>query len=1754
MGIALPQVVTSDRASGAQVIDGSLKFVDGSSQQLTKTFSSAGNRRTNTFSCWIKRSGVQLENIFSASSGTGTNHNFIRFNSGKIEFYMNETSEGSKVPAVQHRDIGWYHLVFIIDTTNSTADDRMRIYVNSVRLAPPLTTFDTSNNPSQNYEGYFGSNVKHTIGSKHNDSQYYDGQMSQVYFIDGLALEPENFGFTDPLTNTWRPKKFSGTFPSDTAASSIFSSNTLLTWAGGTTESNWALSNSNKTATYSGSSSYSDVYTAALNSSTTYAFRLTSTGVDSNGGWFFTASTGVSGTHPDERGGDTLGQRANETTLGAHGTFATANSVSAGQGAMSGFGDSQPSAGSGIDFIVNMTARKVWVKAASSGSYVGGGDPTNSSSTASFLLPSGTIYFGNVQYDGGTVTYGDDATFNQSFYLPMDGNSPIGEDKSGKGNNWTPVNFGGSVALDNPHVSGARPILNTLPGGTQAGVGVFGSKENVGYAVTVAPKTGGGNAYYLDGVERPALTGLIRGATYTFNTTDSTNDTHPFVFGTTAEGDNYNDGVARSHNDGTTWSSSVTATNGFKSGLPASQAFDGDEDTRAGNDNSSGAGNLTFTLDLKNVHKVEVRTGLNNTVTINGSTNAGTAALDPQYIVYEPGSTFNLTEIKITSNGQSGYRSDLFAIKVDNVLLRDSTDNRYTAITVPHNAPNTLYYHCGVHSGMGNSISDITTDETKADPYAWRNVLALPLVGSNSDLSNSVNCTSTTKGMTNRGDAAASSDTSNFYVGSFEFDGSGDSITSPYRSDFDFTSGDFTVECWVRQDDTSSFDVFVGKYGGSSSGEFIVGKNANTPTFYWQDSSGNANINATNFRGNTSSWYHMACVREGNVFTMYINGVCENSTTDSTTIKTTNMKLSIGSENGASDSPFDGYLQDVRIYKGVAKYSGTTVGTQYFVPASTSPDILPDTPSGVSGSSELTKITDGAVSFDGSDDYLSFATNSDFGLASGDDFTIECYTYAEAYTNSTSYSEIIRQGTSNAGSDGIFFHVNSSGTVSFRMSGTTKTTTGTVNIGGWNHIAVSRSSGTVYISINGMVENHGSVTNSSTTGDFRIGADFGENNFYKGQLSNVRFVKGTALYTSRFTPPTSALTNVTNTKLLCCQSNISAITAAVSPVTITANGNAVATNFNPFNTDINTVRGQETGYCTFNVLRERTAGYNPTFKDGNLFMDGRGDGTGTLSAQSGKFYFEVTVDTVGSGGQIFLGVQNAAYTGTERNWGNDNIAAIRDTGVFYGTGMTGTAGTYTTGDTLSFAFDVDNNKLYIAKNGVYFNGGVPSQGTGFTHSGINFPGGYTPIVSDSQTGQKYRLNCGQKPFKFPPPDGFQTLNAANVRPETVIARPDQYVGVIKYVGDDATTHAIRGLNFGAKPDLVWIKNRDQTEVQLWKDTVRGVASAIYSSSTQAADTGSTYSDRFPSFDFNGFTVGSSHSGSNSDGDNFVAWCWKAGGNKNTFNVDDVGYASAAAAGLDGGSLAVTGASVGTKQGFSIIKFASGSSGNKTLSHGLLETPTFILVKTTGASSDWSIYHKDLGGTVNNYLVFGTAANATASNIWGAAVPTSSVFGINPGTTCATSQDVIAYLWHDVPGLQKFGSFEGNDNANGTFVELGFKPAIVWVKAIDSAATVGGSAATSWGMWDSARMPNNPAGNPLFANLGTDENVRGNGSSANTGGSDGNGLDGFLLVDMLSNGFKCRTGAAEINDSQTHIYCAWAESPTVNLYGGQSNAR
>ena len=620
--------------------------------------------------------------------------------------------------------------------------------------------------------------------------------MSQVYLIDGLQLGPGYFGFTDPLTGTWKPKKFrakgttvnDGTVWSSGIPGNVLSGYPAINGFDGNT-STFVYANNNSTMTWTAPKKITgqliEVYVYGGNTHPIVLVNGQNTG------------TVV--------GGNALNQWVDVTDLcgGPGGRLET----------ITAFGQN-----------------------------IGGVDRSSGWSA--------------VRVDG--VTLIDSTTTNldfgtTGFYLPMDGNSPIGQDKSGKGNDFTPVRFGGSVALDNPNVSGARPILNTTQGGSQAGVGVFGSKQNVGYAVTVY-NDGGGNKYYIDGVKQDTVTGLIRGATYTFDTSDSTVSSHPFRFSATSNG---------SHGGGSEYTNGVAAITGAA-----------------------------------------------------------------------------------------------------------------TTITVPHDAPNTLYYYCTSHSGMGADITGISTNEKLADQYASNCTLAVPLVGGAKDVSASIACTSTPKAATVT-NANSSSAQSNFYSGSFDFDGSGDYISYGTSSEMDFGSGDCTVECWLYINSHAGDKTIVGSWEGNISWQLSYGADSgnNKFAFMMYDGSTTFAASSTLSTNMASRWVHLAGIRNGNELQIWVNGIKEGTASFSGSHNTLNSAIRIGGRSSGNQT--NAHIQDVRIYKGVAKY------TSNFVVPATSPDILPDTPSGVSGGSKLAKITDGAVSFEGTD-FLGLADSTDTNFGSGD--------------------------------------------------------------------------------------------------------------------------------------------------------------------------------------------------------------------------------------------------------------------------------------------------------------------------------------------------------------------------------------------------------------------------------------------------------------------------------------------------------------------------------------------------------------------------------------------------------------------------------------------------------------------------------------------------------------------------------------------------------------------------------------------------
>ncbi len=201
-------------------------------------------------------------------------------------------------------------------------------------------------------------------------------------------------------------------------------------------------------------------------------------------------------------------------------------------------------------------------------------------------------------------------------------------------------------------------------------------------------------------------------------------------------------------------------------------------------------------------------------------------------------------------------------------------------------------------------------------------------------------------------------------------------------------------------------------------------------------------------------------------------------------------------------------------------------------------------------------FTSGAVTFDGND-YLNCA-HADLALGTGN-FTLEFW----VNQSSRDGNYVIDTRTNASATDGFSIYFNSDGQPLGYVSGASGFFTGggeTIALNTWNHIAIVRdATSSMKCYVNG-VKSGATFTGTQdwTNGRLAVGAEDATTGKFQGSVSNVRLVKGTALYTHQFTPPLAELTNVTNTELLCCQSDSSTTTAAVSPASLTTGGDPTA--------------------------------------------------------------------------------------------------------------------------------------------------------------------------------------------------------------------------------------------------------------------------------------------------------------------------------------------------------------------------------------------------------------------------------------------------------------------------------------------------------------------------------------------------------------------------------------------------------------------
>jgi hypothetical protein len=190
-------------------IENSCRFDDGSSDSLTRTFGSAGNKDTFTLSAWVKRAALTTAMTIFGGGADDNNRLVISFGNSD-DFRVTDVNSGSGTAVIAtnrlFRDVSaWYHIVVAYDTTQSTDSDRVKLYVNGVQE----TSFASTNYPSQNADQKINGAVGHFIASNKpsSPSNYFDGYMAEVVFIDGQQLTPSSFGETDSTTGIWKPKK-----------------------------------------------------------------------------------------------------------------------------------------------------------------------------------------------------------------------------------------------------------------------------------------------------------------------------------------------------------------------------------------------------------------------------------------------------------------------------------------------------------------------------------------------------------------------------------------------------------------------------------------------------------------------------------------------------------------------------------------------------------------------------------------------------------------------------------------------------------------------------------------------------------------------------------------------------------------------------------------------------------------------------------------------------------------------------------------------------------------------------------------------------------------------------------------------------------------------------------------------------------------------------------------------------------------------------------------------------------------------------------------------------------------------------------------------------------------------------------------------------------------------------------------------------------------------------------------------------------
>ena len=408
------------------------------------------------------------------------------------------------------------------------------------------------------------------------------------------------------------------------------------------------------------------------------------------------------------------------------------------------------------------------------------------------------------------------------------------------------------------------------------------------------------------------------------------------------------------------------------------------------------------------------------------------------------------------------------------------------------------------------------------------------------------------------------------------FDGTGDVITvTEASSSFTFGTGDYTYEAWIYPTGSGQQTIF----GRASTGNVAVPyiylvSGSNLLSVYYSST-----IVTSSGAIPTNAWTHIAISRESGTTKIFINGTLDGSASDSTNLVSPNTFVTIGGSGSGASNAFTGYISDVRIVKGTAVYTSNFTAPTERLTAVTNTSLLTcHLPYIADGSTTGHSITVnggthtlpfapydaleysnalhlGSAHFDANGDHLDLAATADFGFGTGD-FTVEGWYYLYSISN---YPTVWDFRNGNGAFPYIYLRQDQSNRMEYFVSSAAKAN-GSISfpIKQWVHYAFVRQSGTTKGYLNGKQDFSVSDTvDFGTSNKLRLGAANGAVNYLlQGNISDFRVVKGTAVYTAEFTPPTAPLSTITNTALHLPMADGGIIDKAQTTNTLKLYGNA----------------------------------------------------------------------------------------------------------------------------------------------------------------------------------------------------------------------------------------------------------------------------------------------------------------------------------------------------------------------------------------------------------------------------------------------------------------------------------------------------------------------------------------------------------------------------------------------------------------------